>query len=113
MKLYHWTINREKLKKNGFKDRQDRHSEGLLGACFTDKLTGDPESINIGNRYSTKSVMKLVTVEIPEEDLFIYENKNEGVGYRAFRVPADIVNKFELQFPTVLVDRGAFSEIPF
>ena len=110
MKLYHWTLDRKKLETDGFGDRQDRHSSRTLSPWFTDKLLGNTSSINIGSQPSSRPKMTLVTVDIPENDITPYEEKNEGSGYRAFRVPADIVNKYELRFPTVHSDRGIYKE---
>ena len=101
-------MNRDKLERNGFRDQQDRHSDGILGAWFTDRLMDSSDSINIGNRYSVRPIMTLVTVDIPEADILQYEEKNKGVGYRAFRVPAVIVNQYKLEFPKVYSDRGVY-----
>ena len=57
--------------------------------------------------------MRMVTVDIPEEAVVTFEESNKGSGYRAFRVPAGVLNKFELKFPTVFSDRGVFKLIPF
>ena len=61
---------------------------------------GDPESIRPG--------MRLVTVEIPGSEIEPYEERKEGSGYRAFNIPADIVNQFVLRFPIVYSDRGVY-----
>ena len=100
MILYHWTLNIEKLKKSGFLDHHSRHKEEMEGIWFTDQLVGDPESIRPG--------MRLVTVEMPGSEIEPYEEKNEGSGYRAFNIPADIVNQYVLRFPTVYSDRGVY-----
>ena len=105
MKLYHWTLNRAKLKKYGFKDHKDRHSNSALGVWCTDKITGDPESI--------KPDLRIVTVDIPEDRLLQYEEHNDGAGYRAFQIPSEIINSYRLEFPTIINDRGVFTEIPF
>ena len=55
--LYHWTLNRTKLKAKGFPPNKDRHSDSELGVWLTDIITGSPESI--------KSEMRMVTIEIP------------------------------------------------
>ena len=52
--------------------------------------------------------MRLVTVEIPGTEIEPYEETNEGSGYRAFIIPAEIVNHFVLRFPTVYSDRGVY-----
>ena len=72
----------------------------MEGIWFTDQLEGDPESIRPG--------MRLVTVEMPGSEIEPYEEKNEGSGYRAFNIPADIVNQCVLKFPTVHSDRGVY-----
>ena len=105
MKLYHWTLNRTKLKAKGFISRQDRHSQGVLGIWFTDQLVGSPEDI--------KPEIKIVTMDVPEDDIIQYEEINEGSGYRAFRIPADVANQYELQYPTLYIDRGVYKLIPF
>ena len=105
MELYHWTLNRPKLKANGFVSHQDRHSEGELGIWFTDRLVGEPEGI--------KPEIKMVTMEAPEDDITQYEETNKGSGYRAFRIPASVANQYELKYPTLYIDRGVFKLIPF
>ena len=110
MKLYHWVLCRKKLETDGSGDRQDRHSDRILSPWFTDKLLGDTSSINICNQPSSRPKMTLVIVDIPENDITPYEEKTEGSGYRAFSVPADIVNKYELRFPTVYSDHGIYKE---
>ena len=106
MTLYHWTLNRTKLKaKGGFPSQQDRHSDGELGVWLTDQITGNPESI--------KPEMRIVTIEIPEQDIVQYEEDSKGTSYRSFRVPAAVVNQYEFEFPTLYSDRGIFKTIPF
>ena len=100
MILYHWTLNRTKLQEKGFPKQQDRYSDDELGVWFTDKITGLPESI--------KSEMRIVTVAIPEEVIVYFEERNKGSGYRAFRIPEEVINQFKLKFPTVFSDRGVF-----
>ena len=100
MTLYHWTLNVKKLKESGFRDRHSRHRDEMEGVWFTDQLVGEPESIRPG--------MRLVTVDIPEKETEPYEEINKGSGYRAFNIPADIVNRFGLRFPTVYIDRGTY-----
>ena len=103
--LYHWTLNRTKLKAKGFVSHKDRHSDGELGIWFTDRLVGGPED--------TKPEMRIVTVDMPEDDITQYEETNQGSGYRAFRIPANVSNQYELKFPTLYSDRGVFKLIPF
>ena len=103
MLLYHWTLNRTKLKSKGFVSRQDRHSGGKLDIWFTDQLVSEPKGI--------KPEIKMMTMEVPEEDITQYEEINKGSGYRAFRISANIANQYELQYPTLYIDRGVL--IPF
>ena len=98
--LHHWTLNIKKIKESGFRDRHSRHKDEMEGVWFTDQLMGGPDSIRPG--------MRLVTVDIPGIEVEPYEEVNQGSGYRAFSIPADIVNKFVLSFPTVYSDRGTF-----
>ena len=105
MELYHWTLNRTKLKAKGFISHKDRYSDGELGIWFTDRLVGEPEDI--------KPEIKMVTMEVPEDDITQYEESNEVSSYRAFRIPASVANQYELQFPTLYIDRGIFKLIPF
>ena len=72
----------------------------MEGIWFTNQLLGGPDSIRPG--------MRLVTVEIPDSEIEPYEKKNEDSGYRAFNIPADIVNQCVLIFPTVYSDRGVY-----
>jgi len=105
MELYPWTLKRTKLKAKGFISHKDRYSDGELGIWFTDRLVGEPEDI--------KPEIKMVTMEVPEDDITQYEESNEGSRYRAFRIPASVANQYELQFPTLYIDRGIFKLIPF
>ena len=105
MLLYHWTLNRTKLKTKGFISRQDRHSEGKLGIWFTDRLVGEPENMT--------PAIKMVTIEVPEDDIIQYEEINQGTGYRAFRIPANVANQYELKYPTLYIDRGVFNLTTF
>ena len=100
MILYHWTLNIDKLKKSGFRDHHSGHKEEMDGVRFTDQLMGGPDSIRPG--------MRLVAVEILISEIEQYEEKNEGSGYRAFNIPADILNQCVLKFPTVYSDRGVY-----
>ena len=100
MILYHWTLNIDKLKKSGFRDHRSRHKDEIDGVLFTDQLMSGPDSIRPG--------MRLVTVEIPGSEIEPYEEMNEGSGYRAFNIPADIVNQYVLSFPMVFSDRGVY-----
>ena len=70
------------------------------GVWFTDQLMGGPDSIRPG--------MRLVTVEASGSEIEPYEERNEGSGYRAFNIPADIVNQYVLKFQTVYSDRGVY-----
>ena len=98
--LYHWTLNIDKLNKSGFRDHHSRNKDEIDGVWFTDQLMGGSDSIRSG--------MRLVTVEMPGSEIEPYEEKNEGSGYRAFNIPADIVNQCVLKFPMVYSDRGVY-----
>ena len=100
MILYHWTLNVKKIKESGFRDHHSRHKDEKDGFWFTDKLMGGPDDIRPG--------MRLVTIDVPNPYILPYEETNEGSGYRAFSIPADIVNQFVLNFPTVYSDRGIY-----
>ena len=52
--------------------------------------------------------MRLITIDMPLEDAEPYEDANEGTGYKAFNIPADIANKCEMSWPTVYSDRGIY-----
>ena len=45
---------------------------------------------------------------MPLEDAEPYEESNEGTGYKAFNIPADIANKYVLKSPVVYRDRGIY-----
>ena len=100
MILYHWTLNIDKLKKSGFRDHHSQHKEEIEGIWFTDQLMGGSDDIRPG--------MRLVTVEMPCSEIEPYEERNEGSGYRAFNIPADIVNQCVLRFPMVYSERGIY-----
>ena len=105
MLLYHQTIDHDKLKVKGFAAPQDKHSDGDLGVWFVDQLLGSTESI--------KPEMRIVTVEIPKEDIMQYEETNKGSGYRAFNIPAGVVNQYKLEFPTLYIDRAIYKIMSF
>ena len=100
MILYHWTLSIDKLKESGFRDHLSRHSKEMEGVWFTDQLMGEPESISPG--------MRLDTVVIPGVEIEPYKERNQGSGYRAFIIPADILNQYALKFPMVYGDRGVY-----
>ena len=102
--LYHWTLNVEELKKNGFRDHQSRHKAEVDNVWFVDQLMGDSSSIKPG--------MRLVTIDMSDKEVEPYEEVNEGSGYRAFRIPANIANQYVLKFPTVYNDRGVYKINP-
>ena len=104
MTLYHWILNVEKLKKNGFRDHQSRHKAEVDNVWFVDRLMGDSAGITSG--------MRLVTIDAPSRELEPYEEINKGSGYRAFRIPADIANQYVLRFPTVYSDRDIYKINP-
>ena len=45
-----------------------------------------------------KPEIKMVTVDVFKNDIIQYEEINESSGYRAFRIPADVANQYELQY---------------
>ena len=47
-------------------------------------------------------------MDVTEENIVKYEEYNKGSGFRAFVIPANVVNKFEVKFPVVYSDRGIF-----
>ena len=100
MILYHWTMNIDKLKKNGFQGDHSRYKDDMDGVWFTDRLMGGPDDIRPG--------MRLVAVDMPDSEIEAYEEQNEGSGYRAFNIPSNIVNQYTLKFPTVYSDRGIY-----
>ena len=61
---------------------------------------GGPDSIRPG--------MRFVTVDMPGIEVEPYEEVNKYSRYGAFSIPADIVNKFVLNFPSVYSDRGIY-----
>ena len=100
VKLYHWTLNAEKVLNGGFRNRAHRHPDDKEGVWFTDKLLGPGDGI--------RKDMKVLVVNIPSEDVKQYEESNTGSGYRTFSIPEDIVNKCEISCPTVYSDRGIY-----
>ena len=100
MILFHWTLNIKNIKAAGFRDCHRRHPDEIEGVWFADTLMGGPDSIRPG--------MRLVTVDMPVIEVEPYEEVNGGSGYRAFSIPADILNKFVLNFPSAYSDRGAY-----
>ena len=78
IKLFHWTHDRSELKEHGF----------FGDVWFTDELVGDP--------YSVKPEMRMVTTEVAEEHISMYENLNKGFGYRSFSIPAKVASRFKL-----------------
>ena len=52
--------------------------------------------------------MRFVTVDMPGIEVEPYEEVNKYSRYGAFSIPADIVNKFVLNFPSVYSDRGIY-----
>ena len=100
MKLYHWTLNAEKILQSGFRDRNSRNTDTKNGVWFTDQLLSPGDGI--------RKDMRLITIEIPDAYIEQYEEKNEGIEYRAFSIPADIVNQFEKHTPVIYRDRGIY-----
>ena len=100
MTLYHWTLNAEKILQLGFYDRNSRHTDDKEGIWFTDQLLGTLDGIH--------QDMKLLTVDIPLANIEEYEEKNGGIDYRMFRIPANIVNEHKINTPVVYIDRGIY-----
>ena len=98
MKLYHWTLNAKKISDRGFHNRPHRHPEDKEGVWFTDKLLGPSDGI--------RKDMRLLVIDIPLKNLAQYEEVNAGTGHRAFSIPDEVVNKCEMSWPTVYMDRG-------
>ena len=48
--------------------------------------------------------MKLVTIDMTLEDT----EANEGTGYKAFNIPADITTKYVIKSPVIYRDRGIY-----
>ena len=98
MKLYHWTLNAKKIYEGGFHNRVHRHPDTKEGVWFTDQLLGPSDGI--------RKDMRVVVIDMPSKDIGQYEETNSGSGYRAFSIPDNIVNKYEMSWPTVYSDRG-------
>ena len=90
MKPYHWSLNAKKILENGF-------NESVWVTCT---LLQPPGGVNKN--------MRLITIDMPLEDAEPYEDANEGTGYKAFNIPADIANKYEIKSPVVYRDRGIY-----
>ena len=98
MKLYHWTLNAKKISEGGFHNRAHRHPEDKEGVWFTDQLLGPLVGI--------RKDMRVLVIDIPSKDIEPYAGTNAGTGYRDFSIPYDIINKCEMNWPTVYSDRG-------
>ena len=98
MKLYHWTPKAKKISGGGVHNRAHRHPEDKEGVWFTDTLLGTSDGI--------RKDMRVLVIDIPSKDIEQYEETNAGTGYRAFSIPDDIVNKCEMNWPTIYSDRG-------
>ena len=98
MKLYHWTLNAEKILQSGFRDRNSRNTDTKNGVWFTDQLLSPGDGI--------RKDMRLITIEIPDVYIEQYEEKNEGTEYRAFSIPDEVVNRCKMSWPVVYMDRG-------
>ena len=90
MKLYHWSLDAKKILENGF-------NESVWVTCTLLQPSG-----------GVHKNMRLITIDMPLEDAEPYEDANEGTGYKAFNIPADIANKCEMSWPTVYSDRGIY-----
>ena len=100
MKLYLWTVNKKAVEKYGFTDGAKRSERDIRGVWFADQILGPLDGVGEGS--------ELLTVEIPTEIIEAFEWKEQGTGYREWCIPADIVNKYEIKFPTTFSDRGIF-----
>ena len=98
MKLYHWTLNKKAVEKNGFVDGGEYSAHGIRGVWFADQILGTLDGVGKGS--------ELLTVEIPEGIIKPFEWKEKGVGYREWCIPASVVNKYEAKFPDTYRDRG-------
>ena len=58
-----------------------------------------------GHRMVSVKIMR-VLIDDPSKDIEQHKETNAGTGYRAFSIPDDIVNKCEMNWPTVYSDRG-------
>ena len=52
--------------------------------------------------------MRLIIIDIPLKDADPYEEANEGTSYKAFNIPADIANKYEIKSPVVYRNLGIY-----
>ena len=100
MKLYHWTLNKKAVEKNGFVDGGEYSAHGIRGVWFADQILGPLDGVGKGSG--------LLTVEIPEGIIKPFEWKEKGVGYRDWCIPAKIVNKYKIKFPNTYKDRGIY-----
>ena len=100
MKLYHWTINKKAIEKNGFIDggSYSDHGIGIRGVWFADQILGPLDGVGKGSQ--------LLIVEIPDDIINKFEWKEQEAGYREWCIPAKIVNKYEIKFPDTYSDRG-------
>ena len=91
-------MNAKKIYEGGFHNRVHRHPDTKEGVWFTDQLLGPSDGI--------RKDMRVVVIDMPSKDIGQYEETNAGSGYRAFSIPDNIVNKYEMSWPTVYSDRG-------
>tara|TARA_B100002003_G_scaffold40205_1_gene35726 strand:+ start:190 stop:531 length:342 start_codon:yes stop_codon:yes gene_type:complete len=106
MKLYHWTVSRRSVEKNGFSDGNERYFEaGIKGVWFADQILEPLDGVGKNS--------SLVTVEIPDDIIEPFEWKKQGnychpiviLGYREWCIPAEVVNKYKITFPSTYKDR--------
>ena len=100
MKLYHWTLNKKAVEKNGFVDGGEYSAHGIRGVWFADQILGSLDGVDKGSN--------LLTVEIPEDIIKPFEWKDKGAGYREWCIPAKIVNKYKIKCPNTYRDRGIY-----
>ena len=90
MKLYHWSLDAKKILENGF-------NESVWVTCTLLQPSG-----------GVHKNMRLITIDISLGVAEPYEEATEGTGYKAFNIPADIANKYEIKSPVVYRDRGIY-----
>ena len=80
--------------------KTDRYTSKELGVWCTDCIVGKPENIN--------PRFKLISIDISENVILQFEEFNKGSGYRAFRIPSNIINNYKINKSILYQDRGVF-----
>ena len=98
MRLYHTTANGEVIRREGFRDGPTSYAgEGGLrrGVWLADRVMTEADFSDLGQ--------DVLTVEIPAEVVAPFEQPDDGLPlpdemepYRAFVVPAEIVNRYPI-----------------